>query len=377
MKRFLLILMALCAVLNACRTHESEHAHESEEAAAHADGHIEISPERQQELGIVVEPVTAGPFSEVIRTSGQILSAAGDEMTVVARSEGIISLGHLTEGAPVSKGARIATLSTRSIGTGDKLAKAKIDLETARKEYERDQQLSADNIVSDSHLDQSRQAYEHAKVEYEALAAGSTQDGELAVTAPLSGFIKNWLVQSGDYVQTGTPVATVSSNRRLRLRADVSERYYSRIASVRDANFTTSYSERTYNLGELGGRMISYARASDGDYYIPVIFEFDNKGEIVPGSYVDVWLKTASAPDCLSVPLEAVVEDQGVRYVFVQEPGDEDCFEKREVTLGQSDGSRVPILQGLQEGENIVTRGAVHVKLAGVTAVPAGHTHNH
>ena len=123
--------------------------------------------------------------------------------------------------------------------------------------------------------------------------------------------------------------------------------------------------------------MISYARASAGDYYIPVIFEFDNKGEIVPGSYVDVWLKTASAPDCLAVPLEAVVEDQGVRYVFVQEPGDEDCFEKREVTLGQSDGSRVPILQGLHEGENIVTQGAVHVKLAGVTAVPAGHTHNH
>ena len=75
--------------------------------------------------------------------------------------------------------------------------------------------------------------------------------------------------------------------------------------------------------------------------------------------------------------LEAVVEDQGVHYVFVREEDDDDCFEKREVALGQSDGRRVPILKGLQEGELVVVSGAVHVKLAGVTAVPAGHTHNH
>lgn len=372
-------LMALCAVGGGCRPHagghESASGHES--TSGHEHGHIVVSPERQQQLGIEVERVAAGPFSEVIRTSGQILPAAGDEMTVVARTEGIIQLGPLPEGSPVSKGSRIAALSTREIGAGDKLAKAKIDLETARKEYERDLQLREDDIVSESHLDQSRRAYEHAKVEYEALAAGSTPDGGLAVTAPLSGFIKNWLVSSGDYVQTGSPVATVSSNRRLRLRADVPEQYYSRVAAIRDANFSTSYDERTYSLSELGGRVLSHGRASDGDFYIPVIFEFDNKGEFASGSYVDVWLKAARTGDCLSVPVEAVVEDQGVHYVFVREADDDDCFEKREVALGLSDGRRVPVLKGLQEGELVVSRGAVHVKLAGVAAVPAGHTHNH
>lgn len=379
MNKTLFVMAALCAVLNACHPHGGEHhEHEHEhESHSHADGRIEISPERQLEQGIVMDTVHAGTFSEVIRTSGQILSSAGDEMTVVAKSEGVIQLGSLTEGSPVGKGARIATISTRSIGSGDKLAKAQIDLETARKEYERDQQLRADNIVSESHLDQSRQAYEHARLEYEALAAGGASNGALAVTSPLSGFIKSWNVRSGDYVETGTPVATVSSNRRLRLRADVSEKYYGRIASVRDASFATSYADRVYSLGELGGRLVSYGRASDGDFYIPVIFEFDNRGGIVPGSYVDVWLKTSTSAECISVPLEAVVEDQGVRYVFVREPDDEDCFEKREVRLGESDGSRVPVLEGLREGELVVTSGAVHVKLAGVASVPAGHTHNH
>ena len=370
--------MALCAVINGCHMQAGslEHEHE-EETHEHHDGRIEISPERQQELGIRVESVAAGPFSEVIRTSGQILPSAGDEMSVVARSEGIVSLGRLTEGSPVAQGARIATISSRNIGTGDLLAKARINLETAQKEYERDQQLRADNIVSESHLDQSRQAYEHAKVEYEALAADATADGGLSVTSPLSGFIKNWLVRSGEYVETGTPIATVSSNRRLRLQADVPEQYYGRIASVRDASFTTSYSDNTYSLSELGGKLVSYGRSSEVGFYIPVIFEFDNRGSFVSGSYVDVWLRTSVSGNCIAVPLAAVVEDQGVHYVFVREADDDDCFEKREVRLGQSDGHRVPVLQGLQEGEFIVTEGAMHVKLAGVAAVPAGHSHNH
>lgn len=378
MKRILLALMALCAVINSCRMQAGslEHEHE-EETHEHHDGRIEISPERQQELGIRVESVAAGPFSEVIRTSGQILPSAGDEMSVVARSEGIVSLGRLTEGSPVAQGARIATISSRNIGTGDLLAKARINLETAQKEYERDQQLRADNIVSESHLDQSRQAYEHAKVEYEALAADATADGGLSVTSPLSGFIKNWLVRNGEYVETGTPIATVSSNRRLRLQADVPEQYYGRIASVRDASFTTSYSDNTYSLSELGGKLVSYGRSSEVGFYIPVIFEFDNRGSFVSGSYVDVWLRTSVSGSCIAVPLAAVVEDQGVHYVFVREADDDDCFEKREVRLGQSDGHRVPVLQGLQEGEFIVTEGAMHVKLAGVAAVPAGHSHNH
>lgn len=378
MRKALFAIMALCTVLNGCGPHGHEHEHEHEEHEhEHADGHIEISPERQDVLGIRVEAVSEGPFSEVIRTSGQIVSSSGDEMTVVAKSEGIVSLGRLGEGSPVSKGGRIATISTRSIGSGDKLAKAAITLETARKEYERDLQLRENNIVSESHLDQSRMAYEHARVEYEALSAGSTSGGEITVSSPLSGFVKSLSVRSGDYVETGTPIATVSSNRKLWLRADVSEKYYGRIASVRDADFVTSYSDQAYSLSTLGGKLISYGRASDGDFYIPVIFEFDNRGDLVPGSYVDVYLKTSASGKCISVPLEAVVEDQGVHYVFVREEDDDDCFEKREVALGQSDGSRVPILKGLQEGELVVVSGAVHVKLAGVTAVPAGHTHNH
>ena len=182
-------------------------------------------------------------------------------------------------------------------------------------------------------------------------------------------------MKSGDYVGTGDPVATVSQNRRLRLRADLSEKYFGKLGQIRDANFATSYGDGVFRLKDLGGRLASYGKASDGDFFIPVTFEFDNRGDVVPGSFVDVYLIASGGGSCISVPLGAVVEDQGVHYVFVQD--DDGDFLRREVSLGVSDGVRVPVLQGLQAGEVVVVEGAVHVKLAGVTAVPAGHTHNH
>ena len=381
MKKTILFVMALCAVMNGCHPRGDGHGHDhGEETAAEShshEGHIELSPERQEQLGVRVDTVSVGAFSEVIRTSGQLVSAPGDEMTVVANSEGVVTLGALAEGSPVGKGATVAVLSTRGIGTGDKLARAEISLETARKEYERDLQLREDNIVSESHLDQSRLAYEHARAEYEALAAGGTSNGGIVVASPLSGFVKRLYVRNGEYVEAGTPVALVGANRRLRLKADVPATYFDRISRIRDAAFTPAYDGRTYTVSGLGGRIVSYGRASEGDFYLPVVFEFDNRDGLVAGSYADVYLRTSATENCISVPLEAVVEDQGVHYVFVREADDEDCFEKREVTLGQSDGSRVPVLKGLLPGETVVVSGAVHVKLAGVTSVPAGHTHNH
>lgn len=418
MKKTIILLMAFCAVLAGCGNHSNheghdhghgveaheghdhghdhdhqghsheghDHGHEghNHEAEAHEghdhgngghDGEIVVSLERQKTFGITTETVTAEDFAEVIHTSGQILSAMGDEMTVVAKTSGIISFGRLTEGSAVGKGGQIATISSKELGGGDQLAKAKAAFEAARKEYERDLQLSKDNIVSESHLDQSKLAYEQAKAEYDALASGTSKDGNVSVTSPLGGFIKKLNVNQGDYVETGTPIAVVSQNRRLRLRADVSEKYYGLVSGIKDANFSTSYSDETYNMKALNGRLVGYGKASDGDYYIPVTFEFDNKGDLIAGSYVNVYLKSSSSSRAISVPVGAVVEDQGVYYVFVQ--NDETGFLKREVKLGQSDGQRVLIKSGLNEGDVVVATGAIQVKLASVTAVPAGHTHSH
>ena len=90
---------------------------------------------------------------------------------------------------------------------------------------------------------------------------------------------------------------------------------------------------------------------------------------------MEVFLKTTPLRSCITVPVEAVMEDQGVRYVFVRH--ESDSFLRREVEVGTSDGRKVLVRKGLEAGDEVVVSGAVHVKLASVTAVPSGHTHNH
>ena len=57
---------------------------------------------------------------------------------------------------------------------------------------------------------------------------------------------------------------------------------------------------------------------------------------------------------------------------------DEECYEKRLVTIGNSNGDEIEILSGLTRKDEVVTKGAIIVKLAESSgAVPEGHSHNH
>ena len=78
----------------------------------------------------------------------------------------------------------------------------------------------------------------------------------------------------------------------------------------------------------------------------------------------------------ISIPTSALTEEQSVYYVYLKL--DEECYKKQEVQIGTDNGLRTEILGGLNEGDEVVTRGVYQVKLASVSgAIPEGHTHNH
>ena len=77
----------------------------------------------------------------------------------------------------------------------------------------------------------------------------------------------------------------------------------------------------------------------------------------------------------ISVPKEALTEDQGAYFVYLQV--DEDGYKMQEVKTGASDGKRTEIISGLNEGDRLVTHGAIHVKMASASNTIPGHTHHH
>ena len=371
--------------------HESEgHDHEGESHEGHdhgsadresSEGHtdeISFSKAQAEAVGLEIETVAPNTFSQVIKTSGQILSSQGDETTIVATSNGVVSFtsASVTEGSAIKAGQAIVTISSKNLLDGDPATKAKIAFETAQKEFQRAEKLVKDQIISDKEFEQIRSNYETSKTSYEAQAANVSASG-VKVTSPMGGFIKSRAVNEGDYVSVGQPICTVSQNRKLQLRAEVSENYFKSLKSINNANFMTSYDNTAYRLSDLNGRLLSFGKAADGQsFYIPVTFEFDNIGDLIPGSFVTVYLLSTPQDNVISTPLSAITEEQGVYFVYLQL--DDEVFKKQEVRLGEDDGTRVRVLSGLNPKDKVVSKGAYQVKLAALSGiVPEGHSHSH
>lgn len=355
--------------------HDHEHDHEHEAAAN--PGEVVFKEANAKAVGLQTITVTPGAFTQVIRTSGQVLAAQGEESVMVATVPGVVSFGSVpfTDGTAVRKGQAVLSIASNGLSEGDVAVRAKAAYEAAKLEFERMEALVADRIVSAKEFEQAKLNYANAKAAYEAVADKQTAKG-VAVVAPLNGYLKNIQVKEGDYVSVGQPLATIAQSNRLMLRADVSERYYSSLPMVQSAHFKTPYDEQVYRLADLRGRLLSYGRASGGDsFFVPVTFEFDNKGAILPGSFVEVYLLTKPLEQVISVPVESLIEEQGLYSVYVRL--DANCYRKQPVTLGANNGVEVQILSGLHGGEAVVTKGAHQVKLASASnAIPA-HSHSH
>lgn len=361
--------------------HEAEgdehagHNHEAEAAGTHSD-EIILPKAKADAAGVKVSTVQPTSFRQVIKTSGRVMAAQGEESTAVATVAGVVSLrSNIVEGSTVGRGTSLVHISSHNIAEGDPVQRARVAYETAKKEYERMKALRPQNIVSEKDFAQARQSYENARISYEALAKNHSDKGQ-SIPSPIAGYVKNILVKEGDYVNIGQPLMSITQNRRLFLRAEVSEKYYPRLGGITSANFRTPTSSRVYELDGLNGKLLSYGKsAGDSSYYIPVTFEFDNKGDIIPGSFVEVWLLSTPMENVLSVPRSALTEEQGIYFVYLQL--DEEGYRKQEVTIGMDNGQSVQILTGIKAGDRVVTEGAYHVKLASASnAIPA-HSHEH
>ena len=364
------------------------HAHETpEEHAAHAQAtpetekhsdEIVFTKEQAARTTFKVEEVTPTTFNQVIKATGQILPAPGDEAVAVASSNGTVSFasGRLTEGVEVSKGQTLFYIASSHIGEGDYYTKVKTTYETAKANYERAESLIKDKIISQKEFEEARLEYNNAKNTYDAISANRTDKG-IGVTAPIRGHVKNIEVREGEYVTVGQPLAAISQNARLVLRAEVSERYYSALRHIRTANFKTPYDNKVYSLAELNGKLISHGKTSGEDtFYVPVSFEFDNKGDIIPGSLVEIYLISNPIENALTIPVSALTNELGTFYVYVQI--DEECYRKQEVVLGANNGREVQVLKGLHFGDRVVTQGAYQVKMASASGeIPHGHSHAH
>ena len=356
------------------------HNHDAHEGHDHGHDHgsnpdeIILAPHKAKAAGVASMEIQPKSFRQVIKASGEVQAAQGNESTIVANVAGVVSFQRsVTEGMQVGNGATIMTISASKLQDGDPAERARIAYEAAKADFDRASRLVESQIVSQKEFNAIKEKYENARLAYEALSKNQTKSG-VAVSAPMGGYIKNLLVKEGDYVAVGQPLATVTQNNRLFLRADVSERYYKYLNGITSANFKTPYDNQVYELEALNGKLLSYGKSA-GSFYVPVTFSFDNKGDIIPGSFVEIYLLSKDMENSIVLPVEALTEEQGLYFIYIQKC--EESYKKQEVKLGASNGKEVQILSGVNPGDKVVVKGAYHVKLASASNALPAHSHEH
>lgn len=321
------------------------------------------------------------PFGQIIKTSAQVQSSPDDEIVIVAKAAGIVMFtgNTLTDGQIVASGKILFSIADSNMAENNlsvRIQETRNNYERAKKEYERKKDLAKDKIVSDKDLLVAENEFNNAKVINDMLSRNFSS-GSQTVSSPIGGFVKHLFVRNGQYVEAGQALLSVTKNRTLMLRADVQQKFAPILGSVVTANIRTVHDNRTYTLDELNGKILSYGRTTnEGNYLIPFIILIENTASFIPGVYVELYLKTMTNTQALTVPNSSLLEEQGIYFVFVQV--NPELFEKRELQTGASDGLRTEIFKGISKEDRIITAGAMFVKLAQATGnldAHSGHVH--
>ncbi|HEY0666536.1 MAG TPA: efflux RND transporter periplasmic adaptor subunit, partial [Sphingobacteriaceae bacterium] len=279
-------------------------------------------------------PVVRQTIYDVIKTTGQVQSAPGDEAVVVAKAAGIVKFrgANILAGLPVRSGQALFSVTGGDIAVDNidaAIRTARAEQNAAKVEFDRASELIKDKLITQAEFQQARLRYQQSQIALTNLSRSYGAGGKSAV-APSGGFIKELLVTEGQYVTAGQPLATITKNKRLVLRADVSLKDADRMSLIRQANFTIIQNKQTYSTQELNGRLLSVAKTTGNNTpYIPIHFEIDSRSGIIPGSYAQVYLQTTPIYNALAIPESALIEEQGILYVYVQTAGE--SFQKREV----------------------------------------------
>ena len=358
-----------------------EAAHEDAEKREIRSGAAVTFPkEMSWNMDFSTAPARMMEMGGVIQTVAQILPSQGDETTISAKVNGMVSLNArmLAEGCAISRGQALCVIDASATANDNlkvQYSQALAEYTKCKNEYDKLKEMEADRLVTASQLTEAKAALENARALYENLRKNFST-GRQVVSAPCGGYLKELNVGNGEYATVGQPIATITQSHTLRLKAEVQSRYYNDLKTVGEVTLRPGDKREAVSLSTLGGRMVSYGKQTSVDNpLIPVIFEMNNVGNLLPGSFVDMYIHTGKGR-ALAVPAEAVLEEMGNYFVYVQLTPE--LFEKRQVETGSTDGVNTEIRSGLKEGERVVARGAVLVKLQQASGTVDPHSgHNH
>lgn len=339
---------------------------------------VAFTKEQSWKIDFATAVVEKQNFGGAVKVVAKVVATPQDFTTIVATTSGKVQfVGNVVEGKDVVAGEPLFYLEGGDVTDNDaavKYAEAESNYLLAKSDYERKKLLFNDMVVSERELEAAEALYKQAEARYKSLNR-SFGNGKVTLKAVKNGYIASLLVSNGDYVEPGTPIATVQCNGNYNIVAELPVRFAPQLRNIADVNIVLPSGE-AFSMNSAGGSVVAVGSAANGCNMLPLTISAGAIDGVVPGSIVTLYITSVSDTKAVVVPRTALVEEMGNFFVFVQ--NNPISFEKRAVEVGATDGIMVQVLDGVAAGERVVTKGAVSLKLSqGAAALDphAGHVH--
>lgn len=234
---------------------------------------------------------------------------------------------------------------------------AEANLENTRKNYERIQNLYAEESATSKELDDISTMYEIARANMEALEAGLREVDEMlgytVIRAPFDGTISRKHLKEGDMATPGHPIVSIADPEALKITATVPEHIINRV----EAGLEVAVSVASADIHHAQARLTSISQVGDPasrQYAIEAELSDDQYNRsLKSGQFAEVSVALDDQP-ALLIPRSALVERGQLTGIYTLSSDQRAVL--RWVRTGHVYGEDVEVISGLAAGESYVAR---------------------
>lgn len=333
-----------------------------------AETSVSLAPEQLKNAGILLGKPEMKPISATLKLNGSIDVPPQNMVSVSFPLGGYLKSSKLLPGMHVRKGEVLAVMEdAQLIQLQQDYLLARVNLELAASEFQRQQALNADKASSDKVFQQAGHALETQKIMLrsldEKLRLIGLNPGELSennlsrsvsVRSPIGGFVSKVNVNVGKYTAPTDVLFELVNPADIHLALTVFEKDVVKLSvGQKVMAFTSDHPEKKYPAEII---LISKSLDENRAAEVHCHFERYDQGSLVPGMFMnaEVEVKTEKA---LVVPESAVVRWQNRHYVFTD--AGNGMFDMAQVEVGIEQNGQMQIIPVNDiSGKNIVLQNA-------------------
>lgn len=280
---------------------------------------------------------------------------------VAAKVDGRIEKVFVKEGDRVVKGQVLAVLEKTDtdadlLAAQGAYADAEVNLRKAETDLVRYEKLYAQGAVSEQVVADYRFARDNARAKLDA-ARGSLQGMEskyagTELTAPADGIVYKRYYQEGYYAKAGTALFAIADISSLKTIINIPEGEVYGVSVGNEAEVTVS----AFDNKKIIGHIVRISPVADlPAHTFEAEVNVDNPEGLLAGVFATVNLTAQPKENVLTIPVYAIVMRDDQKTVFVVD--DEGVVTRRVLTIGYTDDKIAEVLDGLTDGEVVVTGG--------------------